>query len=574
MSIDVKRPLPGSTSDAGGSEDHLRLAMRAAGLYLWEVDVRTGETTLSANVNEVIGFPIDRDAVDVMARIDRLIVAEDRVGQRAAASRAMRGEGDLHEIARIINPSSGETVWVEGHGALIRDADGTPRRLVGVGMNITARKLAELALQDNRAELARDLEDTQRLQEISGLLIEDHDSDELYQRILEVAMAIMRADFASIQRLDADRSQLHLLAWQHFHPASAEFWQLVSVDSGTSCGSALRHGERIVVPDVHSQDFHPDPLTLQQFTRSGIAAVQSTPLTNRKGQMVGMISTHWREPHVPEPRELRLLDILVRQAADFIERRGATEVLREREEQLRRLNDQLESRVRERTAQIEALFVRLMGVQEDEQRRIARNVHDHLGQQMTALRMNIAALGEYAKRDHRFLERTDGLRQLAADLDESIDCLTWELRPAALDHTGLAGALEQLVQSWSRCFDIRAEFAATAHDDRRLTADAEINLFRLVQEALHNIAKHAAASHACVMLTTESKRDELLLIIEDDGRGFDAESLPARTSHSGFGLTSMRERAALAGGALTIESATGQGTSIFVRVPFISRAGT
>ena len=202
-------------------------------------------------------------------------------------------------------------------------------------LDVTGLKHAEEKLRESRAELARELEDTKKLQKISGLLIEGENADGLYAQILDTAMAIMRADFGSIQMLDPERGGLTLFAWRNFHPKAAAFWQKISIEAGTACGSALRHGERVIVPDVRAVDFLRDSESSRYFSLSGIVAVQSTPLTTREGRTIGMISTHWRGVHTPAERELGLLDILARQAADFFERRRTQEALRESEERFR-----------------------------------------------------------------------------------------------------------------------------------------------------------------------------------------------------------------------------------------------
>jgi len=131
------------------SEQHLRLVMQSAGIYLWELDVASGTVTFSENVNAITGFPIAQKSSEVMARLDQMIVPEDRERQREATLRAMRGEVEFHEVTRVINPDSGETIWLEGHGAAILDPDGKPQRLVGVGMNISDRKRAEEQLRQS-----------------------------------------------------------------------------------------------------------------------------------------------------------------------------------------------------------------------------------------------------------------------------------------------------------------------------------------------------------------------------------------------------------------------------------------
>jgi len=137
--------------------------------------------------------------------------------------------------------------------------------------------------------------------------------------------------------------ELHLLAWRGFHPESAAFWERVRFDSASTCGLALSAGCRIIVPDVETCDFMAGTSDLDEYRRSEIGAVQSTPLISRSGQLLGMISTHWREPHQPTERDLRPLDVLARQAADLIERARTEAALRESEQQSRWLAAIVES---------------------------------------------------------------------------------------------------------------------------------------------------------------------------------------------------------------------------------------
>jgi signal transduction histidine kinase len=244
---------------------------------------------------------------------------------------------------------------------------------------------------------------------------------------------------------------------------------------------------------------------------------------------------------------------------DTLERRVV-----ERTAALRQLNDQLEERVRQRTSEINALLKRLIAAQEEERRRIARDIHDQLGQPMTALRMNLEALRAKANGDAGagHMERAD---RLAEELDQSIDFLTGHLWPAALDHLGLPSALRNLVTGWSERFGVAAGFDVTGAEEPRLPRDVEANLYRVVQEALHNVTKHAQATIVTVLLVRHDH--ETVLVVEDNGRGFDPAATRERSGNRGLGLVSMRERATLAGGRFEIESRTAGGTSIFVRVP-------
>jgi signal transduction histidine kinase len=234
------------------------------------------------------------------------------------------------------------------------------------------------------------------------------------------------------------------------------------------------------------------------------------------------------------------------------------------EDALQQAHDFLEHRVQERTSEVQALFERLISAQEEERRRIARDIHDQLGQSMTALRMQLEALHLRSERHVELSADVSRVDRLAQELDENIDFLTWQLRPAALDRLGLSPAVADLVRGWSERFQIAADYHAYSPSAAPLTPETSVNIYRIVQEALHNVHKHARASHVSVMLSVRDSH--LSVVIEDDGRGFDPGI--ARAPHDGsLGLVGMRERAILIGGEFTIESSPGNGTAIFVRVP-------
>jgi PAS domain S-box-containing protein len=182
------------------------------------------------------------------------------------------------------------------------------------------RTEAEQELREVQRQLASELAATQLLQAISIELIPASNVEVLYEKLLDAAVAIMRSDFASMQMFYPERSQLRLLAYRGFNPTAAAFWEWVRPGSGSTCGVALATGKRSIVPDVELCGFMAGSDDLETFRQTGIRAMQSTPLVSRAGQLVGMISTHWRSPHQPTDRDLRHLDLLARQATDLIER--------------------------------------------------------------------------------------------------------------------------------------------------------------------------------------------------------------------------------------------------------------
>lgn len=246
-----------------------------------------------------------------------------------------------------------------------------------------------------------------------------------------------------------------------------------------------------------------------------------------------------------------------------------TDLLREELTANAEKNTSLVAEIRERRAaeeKITALFRRLVSTQDEERRRISREIHDQLGQQMTALQMTLAGLDRASDDDSSRRDHVARARQLAEDIDRGLNLLTWELRPAgALERYGLAMALENLVSGWSQRFGIAADFQGPSAETLRLPLDVATNVYGLVQEALHNVVKHAGARHVAVLL--QAREHEAVVIVEDDGRGFDAAHVLERPKNQGLGLVSMRERATLCGGTLDVDAAPGRGTTIFVRIP-------
>jgi two-component system CheB/CheR fusion protein len=202
---------------------------------------------------------------------------------------------------------------------------------------------------------------------------------------------------------------------------------------------------------------------------------------------------------------------------------------------------------------------------EEERKRIARDLHDELGQQLTALRLNLETTRKMCEQEE-VCKKIDEIQALARQLDANVDFLAWELRPAALDDLGLIVALGNYVSEWSQHAQVKGDFHASGLKRQRLDSNVETNLYRISQEALNNVHKHAKAKKASVLL--EKRGDAMVLIIEDDGKGFNPNSKATRAK--GIGLIGMGERAAICGGTLEIESSPGKGTTIYVRVPFLT----
>lgn len=208
------------------------------------------------------------------------------------------------------------------------------------------------------------------------------------------------------------------------------------------------------------------------------------------------------------------------------------------------------------------LLRRVVSAQEEERARIARDLHDSFGQQLTALRL---ALERHAREcgTGTPANALDDALTITRDLSREVDYLAWELRPAALDDLGLGVALPRFVENWAARAGVPAEVRISGFTAGLLGRRAEVAFYRVAQEALNNVTKHAHASRVDVVLTAAD--GTVALVIEDDGVGFDAATHV--NTAGGIGLASMRERAALVGARLDVESAPGKGTSVFLRTP-------
>lgn len=228
--------------------------------------------------------------------------------------------------------------------------------------------------------------------------------------------------------------------------------------------------------------------------------------------------------------------------------------------ELAELNRSLEAQVQARTAEIRRLSSRLLRIQEDERRSIARELHDQMGQMLTGLRFQLEAAAAAAEPPTR--EKLTEAIATVSGLVQHARELTQQLRPGILDDLGLRPALEWHANMFNRQTGIQVELDLTLPTDR-LPTEIEMVVFRFVQEALTNVARHSGTTQATVTVTTGA--DRVLLEVTDRGRGFDVGAALAR--RNSIGLAGLRERIELAGGELEIFSRPGQGTRLHAELP-------
>jgi len=221
-----------------------------------------------------------------------------------------------------------------------------------------------------------------------------------------------------------------------------------------------------------------------------------------------------------------------------------------------------ENQLRASRTALRSLATRQQDIREDERTRIAREIHDSLGQALTALKLQLAAAQDAASREapalgHRLAETAS----MVDDLVKSVRRIATELRPPILDQLGLPAALEWLAHDFSRRTGIRCEATIMPGEDV-ISSDLATTVFRIVQEGLTNISRHAGASH--VRIGLDAKRDCVTLEISDDGRGI---TEAATTGPGSLGILGMRERAAALGGVLEVAPRGGGGTRVTAWFP-------
>jgi signal transduction histidine kinase len=287
-----------------------------------------------------------------------------------------------------------------------------------------------------------------------------------------------------------------------------------------------RHSERV-------DSLMDDPEVSREVTRRiGARAGLWVPLLTRE-RAIGVIGAYDKEGDsaVFSDMDLRLAETFANRAAVAID-----------------LSERVERDALRRT----------VAAQEAERRRLARELHDETGQALTSILLGLGSL-EDSLEDDEARAAVKNVRELVVRTLQSVRQLAVELRPKVLDDFGLVPALERLTETLVEQSGLDIEFLSRI--DGRLPEELETAVYRIVQEALTNVVKHADARHVSILLT---RKDRIVTaLIEDDGRGFD----PAATRDGGFGLEGMRERVALLDGTLRVESRKNAGTTLKIEVP-------
>jgi signal transduction histidine kinase len=402
----------------------------------------------------------------------------------------------------------------------------------------TRKKLSEPESEERYHELLV-------LSRVSAALSGLWDLDAILQVALDNVLNIMNGAVGGILILD---EQTHTLSYRVHRGLSDRFVAETQLNLGEGiAGTVAQTGKAVML-----EDFSADPRTAKAdiVSDEGLKALISVPL-RAKDKVLGVINVTSKMSHVFTTNDMHLLHSIGDQLGVAIEQARLNERLRRARERLRRLARQN------------------LVAEEEERRRIARELHDETSQSLSGLALQLQALvttaemsGDY---DQEFIEKLKKVQALTVQVHTEVSRLIADLRPALLDTLGLIPAVRQHAESTLNHRNITASVQVKGKE-RRLSPEYETGLFRFVQGAVGNIAQHSKASNA--FINFEYRDNELIISIRDNGQGFVvAEITDVEESGRGRGLFSMRERVGFLGGTSWIESEPGKGTTVWARLP-------
>jgi len=399
--------------------------------------------------------------------------------------------------------------------------------------------------QNPEGDMQRQHHELVALSRVSAALSGLWDLDAILGVALDNALNIMNGTIGGILLLG---EQTQTLSYRVHQGLSTRYVEKMRLRLGEGiAGRVAESGKAVLLEDISADPHaaHPDLVSTE-----GLKAFISVPL-RAKDKVLGVINVASRMPHHFSTNDMYLLHSIGDQLGVAIEQARLYERLRKAGERYRRLARQT------------------LVAQEEERKRVARELHDETSQALSGLTLQLQALVDMAEmsgsQDAEFIFRLKKVQSLAVQVHSEISRLIADLRPALLDTLGLVPAIRQYAEASLRPLDIDVS-VETRGVDRRLLPEVEAGLFRFTQGAIGNIAQHSRAKNATILL--EYRDDELFLRISDDGQGFDVSKVTdVEESGRGRGVFSMKERIGLLGGACSIESQLRQGTTVWARVP-------
>jgi PAS domain S-box-containing protein len=516
---------------------------------------KSAERIFGHSAEEAIGSPITliipHDRLEEEANIIRQIKRGERVDHFETIR--MRKDGLFLNVSVTISP--------------VKDASG---RIVGaskVARDVTPRRASEKALAD-RARQQR------ALFHLADQLHRAESMQDIFAAGMDAILGALHCHRASILLFD-DSGVMRFVSWRDL----SEGYRLAT-DGHSPWKSGERNPTVICMDDINRADL-PDALRAV-IQREGIASLAFIPLVSA-GRLIGKFMSYFNETHCFSEEDVDLSLTIARQIAFAISRNRSDEALRRSEERFRNLSETLDAEVRARTLELEErnaqvlegaeslrdLSRRMMQVQDEERRHIARELHDSAGQVLAVLGMNMGQLAQQVRAELK--PAAQEIQQLVQQLTQELRTMSYLLHPPLLDEIGLSAALNWYVQGVTERsqIDIRLSIAENLG---RLPPEVELILFRLVQECLTNVHRHSGSKSATIQVARGD--NHVSLEVQDQGQGISPQRLVEIQTHaSGVGIQGMRERVRQFHGEMTIES-DNTGTRIFVVLPLQASKAT
>jgi signal transduction histidine kinase/HAMP domain-containing protein len=383
----------------------------------------------------------------------------------------------------------------------------------------------------------------QQLSTINAIAVTVNQSlnlEDILERALDAVLRLTEVDVGALFLADDLSGALRLMVCHGLSTEAAAYAAEFGLLDG-SCGGVMEHGQLVIVPDLDRYRGK----RARSLQRENLRTLVHVPLT-AKGCVLGSMCVGTHDVHEFDAEEQGLLTALGSQIAVAIE------------------NARLYAEVQRKERMRGELFQKALSAQEDERKRIARELHDETSQSLTALLYASEAVRE-APNIRAARSQLDAMHGLIQRTLDGVHKVIFDLRPSMLDHLGLIPALRSLAKARLENQDVRVSVHAIG-GERRLSPEMETALYRVLQEAITNIARHAAARN--VAITCRLSRPVVEVCVEDDGIGFDLSGLsPAPDNPRGLGLLGMQERLELIGGQMEIETTPGLGTRLFIRIP-------
>jgi len=394
-------------------------------------------------------------------------------------------------------------------------------------------------LVSNQKDLVRT---NRRLDVINQIALASDEQAEIHDVLYILLQKILTAvhlDAGWIYLLDPERRQFHLASWAGVPDDIGVI--LLKWDDSSPCLC-----QRNLLENVREDDIEVLPCDcLINSSYKGDEKYHLTIPLEARGQMLGVVNLLCDKDTTLQSDDMDLLVSIGAQISEIV------------------ANAWLRLKLKEKELARQALLESLVRAQEEERRRLARELHDGAGQTLTSLLVRLKTL-EKKESSSDLAPTLKGMEDIVSQIIEQIRRLSYRLRPAALEEFGLSTALETLMQETAQNSDLKVSCACNI-EDIKLPEEVEVTLYRITQEGLTNVLRHASAAE--VRLELKSVKEGIQLCIEDDGIGFSPANLPGEPGKRHLGLVSMRERAEMLGGTLDVYTAPQEGTTIRVFIP-------